>query len=95
MILNTYTIYDRKSLIYSPPFYAATDGAATRIFSDLVNDQNTSVGRHPTDYVLFQNGTFNDQNGQLLPFDVVSHVIDAAALVVEQQPLPFKLQEVK
>lgn len=87
MLLNAYSIYDRKALQYHPPFYASTDGAAARSLSDLVQDQNTTVGRHPTDYVLYAVGTYDDQKGLLAPLSPLRHVVDAAAFVKIQPEL--------
>lgn len=81
MILNAYSIYDRKALQYHPPFYASTDGAAVRSLSDLANDPNTSVGRHPGDYVLYRVGQYDDQKGRLIPTDPLAHVMDAIAIL--------------
>lgn len=89
MIHNSYTIYDRKSLIYSPPFFAVADGAAVRMFQDLVADTNTQVGRHPADFVLYRCGAYDDSNGSLLPVTAIQHIVDATALVPRQTALPF------
>lgn len=87
MILNAYAIYDRKGLVYHPPFYASQDGQAVRSLQDLVSDANTTIGRHPADYVLYRVGAYDDQSGQLLPASVLEHIIDAAALVRVQEGL--------
>lgn len=86
MIVNCYSIFDTKSLTYSNPFYAPTDGAAVRIVSDASNDMNTSLGRHPADYVLYKVGSFNDANGILQHLDPREHVIDVVALVHAYKP---------
>lgn len=88
MIINAYTIYDAKSLTYSPPFYAAAHGQACRNVMDACSDPNTSLARHPADYQLFCIGRFDDQRGQLLPLDVREHVSDVVALV-PQRPAPL------
>lgn len=87
MILNAYSIYDNKALQYHPPFFASTDGAAVRSLRDLANDPNTTVGRHPSDYVLYKVGTYNDQNGQFIGNTPLLHVMDAVALVELQSNL--------
>lgn len=87
MILNAYSIYDRKALQYHPPFFASTDGAAVRSFSDLANDVNTSIGRHPADYVLYCVGTYDDQRGLMLSYDPINHVMDATALLKIESPI--------
>lgn len=87
MILKAYSIFDSKALIYNPPFFQATDGLATRMFMDLANDANTSIGRHPSDYILYCVGTYDDGTGRLDAISPVSHVVDAIALVRQQPPL--------
>lgn len=93
MFLNAYSVYDRKALQYYPPFFAATDGAASRMFSDLANDGNTNVGRHPSDYVLYRIGQYNDQKGALMPESPLCHIVDAAALVEQKGALPFDFNQ--
>lgn len=89
MILHAYTIYDRKALQYHSPFFAVADGAALRSFMDLANDPNTSVGRHPGDYVLYRCGAYDDASGSMLPVSALEHVSDALPLVRAQSGLPF------
>lgn len=81
-----YTIHDNKALTYSPPFFAVTDGAAVRIVQDTVNDLNTSLGRHPADYVLYRIGGFNDENGAIFQETPLMHIIDLVALVHTIKP---------
>lgn len=81
MNLNAYSIYDRKALIYSPPFFSATDGTAMRSFAQAANDLNTNIGRFPADFVLYRVGQFNDAKGIMLPESPLTHVADATALV--------------
>lgn len=81
MLLQAYSVYDRKALQYHAPFFTHTDGSAVRSFADLANDMNTTVGRHPADYVLYNVGTYSDDNGSLEPCMPLRHIIDATALV--------------
>lgn len=91
MLLKAYSIYDRKSLAYHTPYFTSTDGAAARSFSDLVNDINTNVGRHPNDYVLYCVGEFDDAKGVMIPLSPMRHVVDAMALLTPPLPeLNFK-----
>lgn len=80
MILRAYSLFDHKALVYSPPFYAATDAAAVRMVSDTVADQNTSLSRHPADYTLFRTGEFDDSSGLFLQHSPLVHIVDVAAL---------------
>lgn len=91
MILRAYSIFDRKSLQYYPPYWASTDGAAARTLADAAADPNSSIGRHPMDYVLFHVGEYDDQKGTLTPCSPLNHVIDAIALVpVQQQTFDYQ-----
>lgn len=87
MITLAYSVFDTKALIYNQPFFAPTDGAAIRLFSDLVNDNNTTVGRHPADYVLYAIGAYDDGKGLLTPQVPMRHIMDAVALVKVQPNL--------
>lgn len=86
MIVNAYSIFDTKSLVYSNPFYAVTDGAAIRVVSDAANDMNTSLGKHPADFILYKVGSYNDASGVLQTLDPREHVIDLIALVHLHKP---------
>jgi len=81
MITRAYSIFDRKSLVFHSPWFQPTDGAATRVLEDLVNDNATSIGKHPADYVLFFIGTYDDQKGAMSPVSPLVHIMDAIALV--------------
>lgn len=85
MQFHAYTLHDNKSLTYSPPFFAVTDGAATRIVQDAANDMSTSLGRHPSDYVLYRIGSFDDSNAALAWLSPIVHVVDLVVLV--QKPV--------
>lgn len=88
MIINAYAIRDKKALTYAPPYFQATDGLAVRVFGDLCNDRNTTVGRHPSDFSLFRVGAYNDASGMLIPIDP-EFVIEALSLVADQAQLPL------
>lgn len=81
MKLNAYSLFDNKALQYHAPFFTHTDGSAVRMLQDLVGDLNTNVGRHPSDYVLYGIGTYDDATGFMEPASPLRHVMDAVALV--------------
>lgn len=88
MILRCYSVFDRKSLVYAPPFFSHTDGSAVRALEGGVSDVNSAIGSHPTDYVLFFIGTYDDAKGAMSPVSPLVHVVDAISLV-KQQPQLF------
>lgn len=65
MITIAYSIFDTKAGLFNTPFFMQNDAMAIRAVTDLVNDPNTSVHRHPADYILMKLGYFSDENGNL------------------------------
>lgn len=63
MEMIAFTLLDTKSGIHHPPFFMVHVGQAIRACQDLGADLNTSVGRHPADFMLVRLGTFDDQAG--------------------------------
>ena len=63
MIQKLYSVYDSAAEVFSPPFVCKTLGLALRMFEDLANDRNTTVGQHPADHTLFELGEFDDGSG--------------------------------
>lgn len=64
MMLKAFSLLDQKVGTFSPPFFMAHVGQAIRAVTDLGQDLNTTVGRHPADFALCQVGAFDDQTGQ-------------------------------
>lgn len=66
MIVKAFAVYDTKALVYQAPFFNSAVGVALRMFSDAVNDPQTFLNKHPTDYILFEVGTFDDNTGEFI-----------------------------
>lgn len=65
MLRKVYAVYDLKALVYGPPMCFETNPAAVRFFTDLANDKSGNIGKHPTDFVLFEIGQYDDTNAEL------------------------------
>lgn len=89
MLLRAYTLHDVKALNYSPPFFVNNDALAIRMLTDLVNDRNTSVGRHPGDFKMYCVGTYEDAKGVLNPLPIPEHIMDAVSCVAASPPNLF------
>lgn len=74
MKMNVYSIFDSAAGAYMRPFYCQADGQAIRMFSDIANDDNHDVGKHPKDYTLVRIGSYNDKDAKLSPEPVESLV---------------------
>jgi len=66
MIIKVFSIFDDKAQIFSNPFFMPHTGMATRAFADLVNDGQSNVSKHPSDFKLYQIGEFDDVAGSLI-----------------------------
>jgi len=62
---EAFSVFDDKAGTFSPPFFMSTQGQAIRMFGDLVNDKNTQINKHPSDYRLFLIGAFDQSSGLL------------------------------
>ncbi|WNK13972.1 MAG: nonstructural protein [Microvirus sp.] len=82
MILRAYSVFDKKLVCYSRPWFVLNDAVAVREFGDAVNDPNPSNQwrKHPEDFTLCNLGNFDDSTGEFIPISP-EHVIHAAALV--------------
>lgn len=65
MITKVFAIYDTKALCFGVPFFMPTVGGAVRAFADVANESTSTIYKHPTDYILFQVGEFDDDKGDL------------------------------
>ncbi len=88
MKLIAFSIFDEKATIFSPPFFLPAVGLATRLFSDLANDDTKSIGRHPTDYKLYQIGKFDDQDAQFQTEDIPIFIGNATDYVEKNAQSP-------
>lgn len=60
-----FSVYDRAAMAYAPPFFTHTRGLAERMFVELASDPQTTVGKHPADFELYEVGSFESDNGRL------------------------------
>jgi hypothetical protein len=85
MIVKAFCLYDTKTGLFATPFFMAHVGQAIRACQDLGSDLNTTVGRHPADYMLCELGTFDDNTGTFRS-ELLHHATVSALL--EPRPLP-------
>jgi hypothetical protein len=65
MEITVFTVYDSKAKIYLDPFTARNRGVAVRSFTEAANSQGHDFCKWPEDYVLYEIGTFNVDEGVL------------------------------
>lgn len=74
MITKVFSVYDSKAHVFNLPFYQPTTPAAIRMFSDLCNDAQSMVFRHPGDYVLYEIGEYDDSIGKFTSYSEHHHL---------------------
>ena len=62
-----YSVYDNIAGTWMDPFYAVNKATALRTFSDASNDERSLFNKHPTDFVLYHVGEWDDQKGTITP----------------------------
>lgn len=92
MKMNIYSIYDMASAAYMRPFFLQTDGQATRMFGDIAQDAGHEIGKHPEDYVLYKIGLYDDQTGNITPFDPEKINTAVELLAQSKNPAPGALE---
>lgn len=60
---NVYAVHDTLAQLYLQPFHAASNEVAIRIFTAVVNDNDSWIYRNPEDYNLVLLGVFDDTLG--------------------------------
>jgi len=65
--MRIYSIYDTKAEHYGNPVFIRTDAEARRMFSQIATDEQTEIGRHPEDFILYRIGTWDAENGMIKP----------------------------
>lgn len=77
-ILKVYSVKDAKVGAFMAPFFMRSKGEAIRAFTDLVNDPQSMVAKHPEDYCLYEIGTWDEELGKILsiPLDSLGLATD-------------------
>jgi len=62
MLMSVFAIYDSGISTWLPPLYARNKGEIMRWFSEAVNDSTSKLAKHPSDFTIFEIGTWDDGN---------------------------------
>ncbi|QGH72836.1 MAG: DNA binding protein [Microviridae sp. ct0DW36] len=63
MIYHIFSVFDYGAEHYMTPFYVENEKLAVRMFSDICQDSDSAIARHPSDFSLFCLGSFNNCSG--------------------------------
>lgn len=61
------SVLDLKAQYFSSPMTAKTDAEAVRLFTDAINQHDTSLHQHPEDYTLYKVAFFDTDTGEVTP----------------------------
>ena len=67
MTLVALSIFDIKADYFSPPFFARSRNEGVRTFIEAGRDSQSRLSQYPEDFVLYQVGVFNDNDGRYEP----------------------------
>lgn len=65
MNLEIVAVYDLKARAYALPFFVAHVDVAVRGLSMQVNTPGNAMSMHPEDYLLYQLGTWSDEDASI------------------------------
>lgn len=77
MIHKIFAVFDSKVNAFNQPFFARSAGDAMRGFEDIFTQpgpdgQMHPYSRHPADFFLFEIGSFDDDDGTVIPQKLIS-----------------------
>lgn len=67
MLKKIISVYDIKANVFGEPKLFFTIEEAIRAFGHSANEPNNPFFTHGEDYVLYELGTYNEENGIILP----------------------------
>lgn len=74
-ILKMVSIRDSAVNAFMRPFAVPAIGAATRAFTDDVNNPQSESHKHPEDYELYHVGDWDEDSGTFRPIEVPELIV--------------------
>lgn len=96
MMLKLYSIFDSKVKAFQWPNVIVNDDTALRSFKSLVNDGQSMQFKHPTDFILYEIGEYDDSTAEIIPTNPIRLVATALSQVenkIEVRDWKFKPEE--
>nr|QJB19114.1 MAG: nonstructural protein [Microvirus sp.] len=83
MLLKVFSTYDHQARIYSQPFFSPQTGSALRAFTQECNNPDSQFSKFPSDYELFELGTWDDNTSELVQIVPSISLGKASAFIVK------------
>jgi len=93
MILQVFSIFDKKAESFITPFFLVNEQMAIRTFTDCVQDENHMFGKHPEDYILYQLGEWDTNTAEWT--GNIQTVISALHISVNSSTIQNNKPEIK
>lgn len=78
MIQHVVVVKDRALDAFLKPIFTASLGVAERAFRDEVNNKDSDMFKHPSDFDLYNLGVYHDQ-------DASFHLLEVPQLIMRAQ----------
>lgn len=73
-IFNVYAVRDKKTSTFHSPMFVNHPGIALRWFQEQIENEQSELGKHAEDYILYELGTFNASTGEFTNLET-PHII--------------------
>lgn len=84
--MKAYNVFDSAAKAYTLPNFMSTNGLAVRAFTEAVNNKETPMGQYPADYTMFCIGEYDEQTGQLIPYETCEKIGNGLEFLADPTP---------
>lgn len=88
MVTKMFAVFDSKAKCYGVPFFFAATGLAVRAFTELTNDEKSTICKYPADFSLHEIGVFDDATGEVAKLEQQINLGLASAFLVSKEVPP-------
>jgi hypothetical protein len=87
MITKIYAVHDIKADAFGTPIFQANDEICIRSLSAVVCDTETTIGKNPEDFNLYNLGAYNNETGLISTLERPELICSAVSLIQKELPL--------
>lgn len=82
-MLKVFAVFDVKASCFGKPFVLATNGLAMRGFVDVCRDKKCPFVAYPSEYSLWELGTYDPNTGVLVSLAKPMQIMSASQAIEE------------
>lgn len=86
MIRSLYSLYDKKTNYFNPPVCCHNEKEACRTFAMVVQGKASIFNQYPSDFDLYELGTFDDHSAKLESHETPKYVKNVSELIAGRNP---------